>query len=637
MCGITGFTHDGRRSSHGIRISTETLRHRGPDELNVFESRHVSLGAVRLKILDLTAGQQPMASESDDCVLVFNGEIYNHVELRVQLEGLGHSFRSNCDTEVVLRAFEQWDVHCFLRFRGMFAAAFWQERTQRLVLVRDRIGIKPLYYAIHEGQIYFGSELKAILQHGTLPRLLSREALAYYLCLNYIPGPATLIEGIQKVPPASWLEWRNGKVVRDVYWRNEMRPRSVCRQSAESELDGLLGESVREHLKADVPVGIWLSGGLDSATILHYAAERSEQPLRTFSVSFRGRRCDESKYSRPLAAHYGTHHEELDLSSDLDLESAIHELSYYSDEPSADAGAIPVWFLSKLTAGHVRVALSGEGSDEIFGGYQTYLADNYAKAVRHVPKPLLKTALRCAGLFPPSDRKIGFEYKLKRFLEGSLLPSDEAHFFWNGTFSEENRGLLGFSYESGLLAKLVRDLGSIPADDGCNRYLFIDQHFYLPDDILYKCDRMSMAHALEVRPPFLDHALVEFANRLPADLKIRGSETKVLLRGLMRKKLPRGILNPRKEGLDIPAHEWLRGPLRPLLLETLSREAVEAVGLFSYSAIEDLITAHCTRRTNLGYHLWGLLTLHLWIRRWKIQIPNEQSQHAATAFAAATG
>ena len=290
-----------------------------------------------------------------------------------------------------------------------------------------------------------------------------------------------------------------------------------------------------------------------------------------------------------------------------------------------------------MTAGHVRVALSGEGSDEIFGGYLTYLADGYAKLARKSPAPLLRAALRCANSLPVSDRKIGFEYKLKRFLAGSLLPSDEAHFFWNGTFSEHEQRRLGFNCESGLLGKLVERLPSVPEVHDQNRYLFVDQHCYLPDDILYKCDRMSMAHSLEVRPPFLDYRLVEFAARLPLKLKIRGSETKVLLRQLMHRKLPKGMLNPRKEGLDIPAHEWLRGPLLPLLVETLDRRTIEDAGLFSYSAVESLISMHLHRRANLGYHLWGLLTLHLWIRRWKIQTRDEISQPATGALAAAAG
>ena len=632
MCGITGFTHDGRQSSQRIRRSTQTLWHRGPDEIDIFQSSDISLGAVRLRIIDLKRGRQPMRDESGDCVVVFNGEIYNHAELRLQLEELGHKFFSSCDTEVVLRAFLEWDVQCFPRFRGMFAAGFWQQQDKRLILVRDRLGIKPLYYALRNQQIFFGSELKALFEHSAIPRQLSREALAYYLCLNYVPGPLTLVEGIAKVQPGTWLEWNNGRVASGTYWQNRMRPEKTSVNEASHELNRLLTSSIREHLAADVPVGLWLSGGLDSASVLHYAAEHGRRPLSTFSITFEGLRCNESQYSRSLARHYGTRHRELDLSCDLDLTAAIHELSYYSDEPSADAGALPAWFLSKMTAGEVRVALSGEGSDEIFGGYHTYLADSYSKLARRLPRAVLSVALRCANHLPASDRKIGFEYKLKRFLEGSLLPADEAHFFWNGTFSEQERKSLAFNADVAGLHELIARMPFVPGEHDRNRYLFVDQQFYLPDDILYKCDRMSMAHSLEIRPPFLDHRLVEFAARLPPRLKIQGRKTKVLLRALMRQKLPRGILNPKKEGLDIPAHEWLRGPLRPLLLEALSRERVESAGLFSHSAIQQLIATHLDRRANLGYHLWGLLTLHLWIFRWNIQT---QSAGDGRALAAA--
>jgi asparagine synthase (glutamine-hydrolysing) len=306
------------------------------------------------------------------------------------------------------------------------------------------------------------------------------------------------------------------------------------------------------------------------------------------------------------------------LSGDLDLTSAIGELAYYSDEPSADAGALPVWFLSRMTAQHVTVALSGEGADEIFGGYQTYLADRYARRARHLPQPLLSAALSLANRLPVSDDKIALEYKLKRFLGGAVLTQDDAHFFWNGTFTPAEQKQLGVPGQLSP-ASLVSALNDAPAgNDVINRYLFVDQHYYLPDDILYKCDRMSMAHSLEVRPPFLDHRIVEFAGTLPAHLKVNGNKTKFVMRELLKSKLPDLILNRRKEGLDIPAHDWLRGPLRPLLEQELGAESVAKVGIFSPSAIQALVRRHLRREANLGYHLWGLLTLHLWVKRWNI-------------------
>jgi asparagine synthase (glutamine-hydrolysing) len=622
MCGIAGFTHFGRKPTPNvIRRAIAELHHRGPNQHGIFETGDVSMGAVRLKIIDLEGGDQPMRTEDGDCTIAFNGEIYNYAELRRELEQLGHTFQSHCDTEVALRAFVQWDTECFRRFRGMFAAAFWRESARRLVLVRDRLGIKPLYYSVRNENIHFGSELKAIFEHPDISRRLSDLALGYFLSLNYVPSPFTLVEGITKLAPGTWLECRSGGKVRtERYWTNSFQPRETTLHEACEELDELLQSSIAEHLISDVPLGIWASGGLDSSTILHYAAQVSSRRLETFSISFTGRSFDESRYFRALAEQYHTYHHEFDLNSDLDLTSTIHDLAYYSDEPSADAGAVPVWFLSRMTADHVTVALSGEGADEIFGGYQTYLADRYANAARRLPKPLLQFALAAANTIPVSDEKIGFEYKAKRFLGGAMLPADEAHFYWNGTFSKDGQQQLGTDRYAESPGSLCSKLAGLPPlTDIVNRYLYVDQNYYLPDDILYKCDRMSMAHSLEVRPPFLDHRIVEFAAALPARLKISGRRTKHVLRKLVSTKLPPEILKRGKEGLDIPAHEWLRGPLRPLVEDALGPKSVQRAGIFSPKAITRIVERHMTRRENLGYHLWGLLTLHLWMRRWKIE------------------
>ena len=621
MCGIAGFTHHKVRPAPGvIRRAVEVLHHRGPDQRGIFESSVVSMGAVRLKIIDLEGGDQPMRTDDGEYTVVFNGEIYNHGEIRRELEGLGHRFQSHCDTEVALRAFAQWDVECFRRFRGMFAVAFWQESAQRLVLSRDRLGIKPLYYTVRQGNIHFGSELKAIFEHPDIPRRISDTALGCFLSLNYVPKPFTLVEGIVKIEPGTWLECQHGRIRTGQYWVNRFEPRDWELGEACEELDELLKSSIAEHLVSDVPLGIWASGGLDSSTILHYAAEVSSRRLQTFSISFTGRSFDESSYFRSIAQRYNTSHNEFDVSGNLDLASAVEEMSYFSDEPSADAGALPVWFLSRMTARHVTVALSGEGADEIFGGYQTYLADKYANVARRLPKALLKTALAAANRIPVSDEKIGFEYKLKRFLAGAILPPDEAHFYWNGTFSQDQHREVAQQRSPHSLGALCATLPDLPPlSEGVNRYLFLDQHYYLPDDILYKCDRMSMAHSLEVRPPFLDHRIVEFAGQLPGSLKISGRSTKHVLRELVRKKLPAAILQRRKEGLDIPAHEWLRGPLRGLVQDVLAPESVERAGIFSPEAISNLVERHMTRQENLGYHLWGLLTLHLWMKRWKVE------------------
>jgi asparagine synthase (glutamine-hydrolysing) len=623
MCGIAGFTCVGGNPGLGVaRRINETLYHRGPDQQGIFEGSVATLCAVRLKIIDLDGGDQPIVSDDGDTAIAFNGEIYNHREIRAELEELGHRFRSRCDTETVLRAFLQWDTQCFSRMRGMFAVALWVESRQRLVLVRDRMGIKPLYYYPHGEDVYFGSELKAILEHQGVPRQLDREALDSYLSVNYVPGAHTLIEGIKKVRPGHLLEWRRGKMWLEPWYTPTAAPAPPAGHSIESakeELDWLLQDSIREHLVSDVPLGVWASGGLDSSTILHYAARSCSTRLKTFSISFAGRECDESPYFRQIARLYGTDHYEFDLNPAVELQSAIEDFAYYSDEPSADAGALPVWFLSRMCRRHVTVALSGEGADELFGGYLTYMADRLTRPFRWTPGPLrrlVRSAMdRC---LPVSDNKISLEYMLKRLVEGGGLHPDEAHFFWNGTFSTEQRHKILRGANGNGLRMLVDRLGI--RDAGIiNRYLQVDQAYYLPDDILYKADRMSMAHSLEVRPPFLDHRIVEFAASLPQNLKIRGLKQKFVLKELMRGKLPEFVLNRKKTGFDIPTHEWFRGPLRELLLDTLSTRAIEATGIFDARAIHSLIRDHMERRVNVGYHLWGLLTLFQWMKRWKVE------------------
>jgi asparagine synthase (glutamine-hydrolysing) len=615
--------------SDRIRNATATLIHRGPDQQGVFESSLCSMGATRLKIIDLGSGDQPILSDDGDVAIVFNGEIYNHQELRRELEALGHRFYSHCDTETILHAFLEWDTACFARLRGMFAIALWTKSTKRLVLARDRMGIKPLYFMRRGEDLFFGSELKAILIHPEIERRLSLDGLDCYLSLNYVPCPWTLVEGIEKLPPGQWMEWRDGKVSSDSYWR---LPFPIVRdwtlESAREELDALLRQSIREHMVSDVPLGMWLSGGIDSSTILHYAAMESSAPLKTFSVSFQGRSFDETAYIREVAGRYQTDHEELDLNPEVDLRSAIEAFAYYSDEPSADAGALPVWFLSKLSKTKVTVSLSGEGADELFGGYLTYRANRLAALARRFPQQSRRLALGALRLWPVSDEKISFEYQLKRFLEGSLLSPERAHVYWNGTFSEAQKRALVRSELPPALNRVLSELrdqtgaktaAPTAADNDLAPFLFFDQKYFLPDDILYKADRMSMAHSLEVRPPFLDHRIVEFAATLPASLKIRGSRQKVLLKELMRDKLPTSVLRRKKVGFDIPAHDWLRGCLRTLMMEVLLDPSSEHTKLFRRDVIETYIRQHMERRVNIGYHLWGLMVLFLWMKKWGIQ------------------
>ena len=641
MCGIAGFTGTARDSDETIiRRMTDSLAHRGPDQQGCCSSVDVALGAVRLQVIDLAGGDQPMRSGDGQTTIAYNGEIYNFAEIRRRLETRGHCFQSNCDTEVALRGFLEWDTGCFERFRGMFAMAIWSERDRRLVLARDRMGIKPLYISRIGRDIVFGSELKALFAHPRVKRRLDHAGLQDFLSFNYVPSPRTMVEGIEKLSSGHYLEWRDGRVSTAPYWRLELKPDPRIReQDAVEELDQLLRESVAEHLVSDVPVGIWASGGLDSSALLHYAAERGGRPLRTFSIAFESKSCDESAWFREIARRYGTDHHEFELNRNSEVAAAMEEFSWYSDEPGADAGALPVWFLSKMTRQSATVALSGEGGDELFGGYLTYRADQLARPLRLAPRFLRRAALGTArALIPVSDAKVGFEYKLKRWLEGSLLRPDEAHLFWNGTFSREQKRLLLSGANGWHPGELFGNLPSGAQVGFLNRYLLFDQQTYLQDNLLYKVDRMSMAHSLEVRPPFLDHRIVEFAARLPEHLKIRGSRQKVILRKTMQGKLPDSILRRKKAGLDIPAHEWFRGPLLPLLRQTLTPEAIRATSLFNPDETERLIRDHTERRINAGYHLWGLVTLFLWLKRWNIEVaPREESPlHEDAAFAAAS-
>ncbi len=638
MCGIAGFTH----LDQGIERTTidrivKSLHHRGPDQDRVYVSPSISLGVVRLKVIDLEGGDQPFISADNSAVLAFNGEIYNHQELRRELEARGRRFRSRCDTEIVLQAFLEWDSACFAKLRGMFAVAIWLERDKRLILARDRLGIKPLYLYRRGSEIHFGSELKAILGHPEIPRQLDHYALSDFLSVNYVPGLRTLIRGLTKLPPGSFLEYRDGACKIDTYW--ELKPtlnRDLSVEEAREDLDYLLRRAVREHLSSDVPIGIWLSGGLDSSTILNYVCEAGVHRPTTLSVAFESQCCDETRYFREMATRYGTDHHEFELSTASNLTSAVEELAFHSDEPGADAGALPVWFLSAMTSRYVTVALSGDGGDELFGGYATYLADRFGAYLRLLPAVARRLALAAVKVaLPRSDRKISFEYKAKRLLEGSLLPADEAHMFWNGAFSPEQKQTLLLEYQPHRPAVgLWHELPDAVEIGDLNRYMLFDQQAYLPDNILYKVDRISMAHSIEVRPPFLDHRIVEFAASLPQSMKIRGTSQKYLLKQTMKGKLPSSILNRSKQGFDVPTHKWFRGVLKSFLLDNVSQAAVEQTHIFHWDYIRQLIEGHMERRFNVGYHLWGLLMLFLWLKRWNVDTSSEIESTAPPIHAA---
>jgi asparagine synthase (glutamine-hydrolysing) len=623
LCGIAGFTHKNKIAPEGrIQEAMATLHHRGPDQQGAFSAEAFSCCAARLKIIDLQCGNQPILENAGEWGIVFNGEIYNHIDLRRELEGLGHKFTSHSDTETVLKAFLQWDMQSIARLRGMFAFAIWHKPSRRLVLARDRVGIKPLYYSRIGEDLYFGSELKALFVHPEIPRKLSLEGLDCYLALNYIPSPWTLIDGIVKLPPGDWLEWRDGVVTTGTYWKLPYgNLRNISMDEAKEELDRLMKDAVREHMISDVPLGVWLSGGVDSTSILHYASQATSAQLKTFSISFHGRSFDETEYVHAAVKQYHTDHDEMDLNPSVDLQAAIEEFAYYSDEPSADAGALPVWFLSKLCKRKTTVALSGEGADELFGGYLTYRADRMARTIRKFPRAFLSLGLAAIRRWPVSDEKMGFDYKATRLLEGCLMEPELAHAYWNGTFAKNDLNGLVSKPMPDSLAEILGQVRNLPpVNDDLAPYFWLDQKYYLADDILTKSDRMSMAHSVEVRPPFLDHRIIEFAASLPTSLKIQGAKQKIVLKQLMADKLPQTILHRKKTGFDIPAHEWLRGPLRNLLVDTMRFGLREYGSFFQKDRVEELMDRHFRRETNVGYHLWGFLILFLWMKKWQVAI-----------------
>lgn len=623
MCGIAGFTHAVKRLPDGVLASAlQSIAHRGPDSFGQFDSAQVSLGATRLRILDLDAGDQPLRSADGDVALVFNGEIFNHRELRSELEYEGFEFKTHCDTEVVLNAYIRWGASCFARLRGMFAVAVWIQSQRRLVLARDRMGIKPLYYCQQDSEIFFGSELKCLFAHPGVRRRISLDGLDQFLSLNYVPGPLTLVEGIVKLMPGHLLDWQNGRIRISRFASRSQEPSPETIEDACAQLDSLLDQAVREQLVADTPIGVWLSGGLDSSSVLHYAARHSER-LKTFSITFKGSAGDESEHIQKISQHFGTDHTEFNLSPEADLAGAIEDIAYFSDEPSADAGALPMYFLSRMTRKGATVALSGEGSDELFAGYLTYQADRYSAVVRRFPRILRRIAFGCAMRLPTQSGRISFDYKIKRFLQGCLLSPEMAHVHWNGTQSERQKQSLYRFADSECMKKWLLE---VQPEGGLQRFLDFDQRYYLADDILYKTDRMSMAHSVEVRPPFLDSRIVDFAAALPEDFKLHGKISKYVLRRLMADKLPPEILNRPKMGFDIPAHDWFRGALRQFLLDTLNRQTIESSGLFHWAAVERLISRHLLKKENAGYQLWGLLVLTLWIKRWNIELPVSDPQ-----------
>ncbi len=617
MCGICGLvTADGISPDREVveRMS-RTLRHRGPDSDGLHLRGPVALAARRLSIIDLEGGSQPIANEDGSVVVVQNGEIYNFRELKRELEGQGHRFSTGCDTEVLVHLYEQHGEGFVERLRGMFAIALWDESERRLLLARDRFGIKPLYYRLSGNDISFASELKAMLEQPGFSHAIDPRAVAAYLAFNSIPAPLTVFAEARKLPPGHLLGWRGGEVTLRRYARPQPVAAGEVREGGIDELAGelrdVLRDSIRAHLVADVPVGVLLSGGVDSGGITALAAAESGEALRTFSIGFEESGFDEMGRARLVAERYGTDHRELVLRPDA--VELLPKLVEAFDEPFGDSSALPTYLVSELAAGEVKVALSGEGGDELFGGYYTYVADQLAPRVGRLAtlaKPLVEA-------LPSGDSRVGFDYKAKRFARAAALPPLERHHAWKEIHSAQRRRAL-----------MGTDPGWDPVDlyreryaetDGAQRLARmqdVDLGIYLADDLLVKTDRASMAHSLELRVPLLDQHVADFALAMPDRLKVRGFAKKRLLRRALAPLLPREVVHGRKQGFSIPLAAWLRGPLEPFARDVLSPETLDRQGCLDAAAVTPLLDAHCSGREDLSRQLWGLMAFTLWFDRY---------------------
>jgi len=616
MCGICGIAASaGAPSLDRLEAMSAALVHRGPDSSGEYTDGPVALAARRLAIIDLAGGDQPIANEDGTCVVVQNGEIYNYPELRRELERDGHSFRTDSDTEALVHLYEQHGTGFARRLRGMFAVAIWDARARRLVLARDRYGIKPLYYRHDAGELSFASELRA------LPRgEIDLDALEAFLAFNSIPAPYSIFRDVRKLPAGHLLVWEDGRIELERFARPAPVQIAELRRDDEAELieelRARLRESVRAHLLADVPVGVLLSGGVDSAALAALAAEETTGPIHTFTIGFSERSFDERADARLVAERYGTNHHELLVQPDPTL--LLPTLADVFDEPFADSSALPTYLVSQLAAEHVKVALSGEGGDELFGGYYTYAADLLADRLA----PLARIARPFVERLPASTAKASFDYKAKRFVRAAHLPPLERHHGWKEIFSADARAELtgrrsAFDPVDVYRARYDETEGA----DGLARLQDIDLGVYLVDDLLVKTDRASMAHSLEARVPFLDDGVAGFALGLPPEQKVRGLSKKVLLRKAVEPLVPHEIVHGRKRGFSIPAARWLRGELEPFARETLSAATLGRQGFFEPAAVARVLDEHVAGREDRSRRIWGLLAFTLWYERHVEQEP----------------
>ncbi|OLC28321.1 MAG: asparagine synthase (glutamine-hydrolyzing) [Armatimonadetes bacterium 13_1_40CM_64_14] len=589
------------------------LIHRGPDDEGCYVGQGVGLGMRRLSIIDLAGGHQPLCNEDGSVWVVFNGEIYNFRELRHELEGRGHRFTTETDTETIVHLYEEYGPHCVTRLRGMFAFALWDARRQQVVLARDRLGIKPLYYAEASGRLVFASELKAILQLPGIERRLNWYAVQHLFTWLTTPAADSILEGIRKLEPGHILIARyGGAPLLERYWDVRSEPDYGHSEGYFVErLRELLHEAVRLHLVSDVPLGAFLSGGIDSSSVVAMMARAGSRPVKTFSIGFADQDYSELHYARLIANAFGTDHHELVLEPDV-IED-LDELTWFLDEPFGDSSAIPTYMVSKLAAQHVTVVLSGDGGDELFAGYDRYLVEERERRLRFIPDPLRGALRTMTTLLPPGLRG-------RNFLQHILLPYPERYLDAIALFGEAKQRAL---FRPDVLELVAgHDPWAATArrlSDGDGHWLSalqdLDLHTYLPLDILTKVDRMSMAHSIEARPPLLDHKLVEFAATIPPELKLHEGVTKGIFKRAVRGILPDQVIDRPKRGFAIPLGRWFKGQLHQFVRELLLSETSRNRGIFNPNHIEDLTRRRGRgRTTDLDLELWTLISFELWCR-----------------------
>jgi len=623
MCGICGkLNFDGDRPvpENLIRGMSEALKHRGPDENGLYLDRNVGFGHRRLKVIDLGTGRQPMSNEDGTVWIVLNGEVYNYRELRADLDGNGHRFRTQSDTEVILHLYEDEGADCVHKLRGMFAFALWDANRRRLVLARDRLGKKPLVYAVTRDALVFASEIQAILKDPDVERSIDISALHDYLTYQYVPSPATIFRGVRKLPPAHLLIWERGDLRIERYWRPSFADQKAMTEGdASAELLRLLQEATRLRLGSDVPVGAFLSGGIDSSAVVALMSRLTNRPVKTFSIGFPESPFNELHHARRVARLFRTEHHEFIVRPDA-LE-ALPILVRHFGEPFADPSAIPTYYLAKLTRAHVTVALNGDGGDENFAGYPHYLVARWAQGFGRLPEPIRKrirsglaSLLAAAPAIPPSlvrflrfARELAFA-PVERYIRAmSRFSNEDKDALYTADFRKTVEGRDSMDFLRGIFARA-------DGPDFIEAMLSVDLQSYLPEALLAKIDITTMANALEARSPFLDHRFVEFAAKIPGRLKMRGMTTKYVLKKALAGILPPDIIDRRKMGFGVPLKTWFRRDLRPFIQDVLLDSRTLGRGYFRKSAVEGLLKEHLAGRRDHSQRLWTLLNLELWHR-----------------------